>query len=85
MVNRIGKMGDGVITEMHDSLVSYCYQVRGIEYLATQDVGSMGLELLPEKWGTIHAVSVKFDPRNPANSVIISEKWSGLPKSANLN
>jgi hypothetical protein len=23
-------------------------------------------------------VSVKYDPRNPANSIVVSEEWSGL-------
>jgi hypothetical protein len=85
MINRIGKMGDGIITEVHDSLISYNYHVRGLEYQATQDVGSLNVELLPEQWGKLHAVTVKFDARNPANSVIISEKWSGLPKRLNQN
>ena len=84
MINRIGKMGDGAITEVRDSLISYCYHVRGIEYQATQDVDSLNVDLSPEQWGTIHGVTVKFDTHNPANSLIISEKWSGLPKHLNL-
>jgi hypothetical protein len=28
----------------------------------------------------IGPVSVKYDPRNPANSIVISEQWNGLRK-----
>jgi hypothetical protein len=81
MLDLVGKMGDGTITEVHGSLLSYTYQVRGIEYQATQDVEVLAIGLLPEQWGTIDAIAVKFDARNPANSLIVSEKWSGLPKN----
>jgi hypothetical protein len=83
MIQKIGKMGDGTITELQGALVSYSYHVRGIEYEATQDLDGLEAYLPPEQWGMIGAVGIKYDPRNPANSIIISEKWSGLRKMSN--
>jgi hypothetical protein len=83
MIDQVGKMGDGMIIDVQSLLVSYTYHVRGIEYQATQDVSAIDPILLPTQWGTIEAVGIKYDPRNPANSLIVSEKWSGLPKKVN--
>jgi hypothetical protein len=76
----IGKMGDGNITEVQDGMISYSYLVRGIEYFTTQDVSSLALQLPADGWSMIGPVSVKYDPRNPANSIVISEQWNGLRK-----
>ena len=82
MVNSIGKMGDGTITEVQQPNILYTYHVRGIEYLASQDITGMEASLPPEQWGVIGPVSIKYDPRNPANSIIVSERWSGLRKTS---
>ena len=74
----IGKMGDATITDGDDNVLIYSYLVRGVEYIASQDVSSLR-ELLPGDASTLAGpVLVKYDPRNPANSIIISEQWSGL-------
>jgi hypothetical protein len=81
-IQEIGKMGDAAILEVQGDLVSYSYSVRGIEYQASQDVS--GLET-PDQWATIERVSIKYDPRNPANSIILPESWSGLRKTPARN
>ena len=83
MIHGIGKMGDGIITELQGPLASYSYHARGIEYLATQDLSGLEAFLPPEEWDIIGPVTIKYDPRNPANSIVISEKWSGLRKTSN--
>jgi hypothetical protein len=82
MVNQIGKMGDGTVTEVQQPLITYTYHVRGIEYQAIQDISGLEASLPSEQWGVIGSVSVKYDPRNPANSIILSEHWSGLRKTS---
>jgi hypothetical protein len=79
-IAEIGKMGDGTITEVQEGLISYTYIVRGIEYVTSQDVSTLGTHLPAEGWSMIGPVSVKYDPRNPANSIVISEQWNGLRK-----
>jgi hypothetical protein len=32
----------------------------------------------------VSAMSVKYDPRNPANSIVVAEEWSGLRGASRL-
>ena len=77
-LNATGKMGDATLLEVRDNLVFYSYDVRGVEYTASQDVSTLEA-LLPEDPSAVNGVVyVKYDSRNPANSMILSEEWSGL-------
>ncbi len=77
VLNAYGKMGDASVTEVTGSVAIYTYAVRGVEYTAAQDFG--GMTNVPEDtWSMVGPASVKYDPRNPANSIVVSEKWSGL-------
>ena len=76
-----GKLGGGQVIEVNENNISYEYDVRGINYTASQDL-SVLLNRLPEdRWSIIGAVGVRYDPRNPANSIVLSESWSGLRHS----
>jgi hypothetical protein len=73
-----GKMGEASLIDMRDGHLFYSYDVRGVEYTASQDVTSI-TQLLPSDFTlAVGHVSVKYDPRNPANSVVLSEEWSGF-------
>jgi hypothetical protein len=73
-----GKMGDATITEIREELLFYSYDVRGVEYIASQDL-TLLKEYLPADLSVlIGAVSVRYDPKNPANSIVLAEDWSGL-------
>jgi hypothetical protein len=72
-----GKMGDATLVEIREDLLFYCYGVRGVEYTASQDVTELS-EYLPGDYSAVSSVSVKYDPRNPANSIVLAEQWSGL-------
>ena len=72
-----GKMGDAVLVEIREDLLFYTYAVRGVEYTASQDVSAL-TERVPRDYSSIASVVVKFDPRNPANSIVLAEGWSGL-------
>lgn len=75
-INRIGKIIDGAITEMVGDSVIFTYEVRGVVYTASQDISTIDHDgLLP-----VGPAGIKYDPRNPADSIVISEKWSGLRK-----
>jgi len=77
MVVALGKMGDAVIVEIHENLVFFTYSVRGVEYTASQDVSALR-DQVPQDLSALLAVAVKYLPQNPANSVVVSEEWSGL-------
>jgi hypothetical protein len=72
-----GKMGDATLVELRGEMLFYSYNVRGVEYTACQDIAPLKAGL-PAELSDLGPVSVKYDPRNPANSIVVSEEWSGL-------
>ncbi len=75
-----GKMGDATLAEIREDHLFYTYAVRGVEYTASQDVSQLK-QFLPEHLSVDCPVSVRYDPRNPANSIVVAEQWSGLRAS----
>ncbi|HEY7392803.1 MAG TPA: hypothetical protein VH640_30060 [Bryobacteraceae bacterium] len=73
-----GKMGDATVLEMRDDFVLYSYAVRGVAYTASQDLSSLKHLLPQDLEAAIGPVLVKYDGRNPANSIILAEDWCGL-------
>lgn len=75
-VNREGRLGDAMITEVTPDTIFYSYEIRGVQYTASQDLRglSTAVPVLP-KIGEAH---LKFLPGNPANSILVCEEWSGL-------
>lgn len=80
-VNERGRLIDGLIREVRGKEVYYSYSWRGIDYDTSQDLTALS-ELLPEETHSlIGAVTVKFHPDNPYNSIVLCEGWSGFPKN----
>lgn len=77
-VNQQGRLGDATITEVHESTIFYEYSVRGVVYTASQDVAKLREQIPTDLERLIGPVSLKYSPRNPANSIILCEEWSGL-------
>lgn len=76
---KIGRSGDGILTEVsEDGILEYTYDVRGITYSASQDVSAVRERLPSEAWTLIGPATVKYLPRNPANSMVLCAEWSGL-------
>ena len=84
ILHREGKMGDGEIVDVETASASivYSYSVAGVTYTASQDMSALQSLLPPDAMTMIGPVSVKFDPRNPANSIVLCEEWSGLRNRA---
>ena len=63
-------------------LLVYNYDVAGVTYEASQDVTHLRqfIDLYSCRLGL--PASVKYDPHNPGDSIVISETWSGLRKPA---
>ena len=72
-----GKLGDADLLDIHDGLLVYSYAVRGVEYTASQDVSRLK-PFVPADVASLGHICVKYDPRNPANSIVLAEEWSGL-------
>ena len=77
-VNRSQRTTEGLITEVSEDLIHYQYELRGVAYFASQDVSTLRERLPEDPSRLIGRASVKYDPRNPANSIVLSEDWSGL-------
>jgi len=76
-----GKVGDASLVDMRGEMVVYSYAIRGVEYTASQDVSSLR-EYLPAEETLSGPVWVRYDPKNPANSIVLAESWTGLrPRS----
>jgi hypothetical protein len=62
------------------TLLVYTYDVAGVTYEASQDVTHLRqfIDLYSCRLGL--PTSVKYDPHNPGDSIVISETWSGLRK-----
>ena len=73
-----GRLGDALITEATDTMLYYTYSVRGVQYEASQDVSALREMLPPEPERLIGPASLKYSTRNPGNSILICEEWSGL-------
>jgi hypothetical protein len=68
------------VTQQQMILLVYTYDVAGVTYEASQDVTHLRqfIDLYSCRLGL--PASVKYDPHNPGDSVVISETWSGLRK-----
>ena len=60
------------------SLVVYSYSISGVTYETAQDVTGMEERACLEKIVAGQPASVKYDPANPSNSILIADDWSGL-------
>ena len=86
-ISEIGRITDGTVidvTEMQTNgsgelqLLIYHYDVAGVSYEASQDVSTLRhmVDLHSCRSGLM--TSIKYDPNNPGNSIVISENWTGL-------
>jgi hypothetical protein len=78
LLNRVGKMADAMVLDILESTIQYSYDVRGVGYTATQDISMLQDRLPPQRLSVAGPAAVKYDPRNPANSIVLCEDWSGL-------
>jgi hypothetical protein len=73
-----GRHCDGMLVDVSESALFYTYSVSGVDYNASQDVSDL-THLMPDDTSrVIGPVTLKYFVRNPADSIVISEEWSGL-------
>jgi len=73
-----GKLTDATLVEIGQDVLYYSYVVRGVEYTASQDISGLRAHMPSELGLGVGSVSVKFDAKIPANSIVLAEDWSGL-------
>ena len=77
-IHTTGRLGDAFLTEVHENLLHYTYKVRGVQYEASQDVSALRDHLPADPERMIGMVGMKYLSKNPANSILVCEEWSGL-------
>ena len=95
MLVRKGRIIDGTVLDISDlsaeesgrsnglKLILYQYDVAGVVYQCSQDVTMLAHLINIYECRLGFPASVRYDPHNPGNSLIVAETWSGLRDTAN--
>lgn len=95
MLMRHGRIIDGTVIDISDlsaeesgrsnglKLILYKYEIAGVVYECSQDVTMLGHLVNIYDCRLSFPASVRYDPHNPGNSLIVAETWSGLRDTAN--
>jgi hypothetical protein len=86
-ISTYGRITDGTVIDVSEinqngtnelQLLIYKYDVSGVSYEAAQDVTHLRhlVDLHTCRVGL--PASIKYDPTNPGNSIVISENWTGI-------
>jgi hypothetical protein len=85
-INAVGRITDGTVLDVKEAgsedeamqLLIYTYDVAGVTYECSQDITRLRqfVDLHSCKIGL--PASIKYDPQNPGNSIVVAEGWSGL-------
>lgn len=59
-------------------LVSYSYAISGVTYHTAQDITGLEGQVRLERLVAGQPASVKYDPANPTDSILVADDWSGL-------
>jgi hypothetical protein len=59
-------------------LVSYSYAISGVTYHTAQDITGLEGQIRFERLVAGQPASVKYDPANPTDSILVADDWSGL-------
>lgn len=62
----------------HHRVVFYRYSISGVTYETAQDVSGLDAKFAMDALTAGQPISVKFDPANPSNSILMADDWSGL-------
>ena len=59
-------------------LVSYSYAISGVTYHTAQDITGLESQVRLERLVAGQPASIKYDPSNPVDSILVADDWSGL-------
>jgi hypothetical protein len=85
-LDEIGRITDGTVIDVQEmthngsaaTLLIYHYDVAGVSYEASQDVTYLRQKINLHSCRLGLPTSVRYDPHNPGNSIVVSERWMGL-------
>jgi hypothetical protein len=59
-------------------LLYYTYSISGVTYETAQDITGLEERAHLNRVAAGQTASVKYDPANPSNSILLADDWSGL-------
>jgi Protein of unknown function (DUF3592) len=87
-LERIGRITDGTVIDVQETaatpkqraaiLLVYQYDIAGVSYECSQDVTYLRPKINLHSCRLGLPSSVRYDPQNPGNSMVVSENWIGL-------
>jgi hypothetical protein len=85
-LQQVGRIIDGTVIDVAEfdqhgtpvQLLIYTYDVAGVAYEASQDVTHLRQYIDMHTCRIGLPASIRYDPQNPGNSIVIAEGWSGL-------
>jgi len=78
LIDSQGRIIEGFVVDSRAGVVIYTWSWRGVDYEASQDIRALQHRMPLTDALLIGPASVKFLPRDPSNSIVISENWSGF-------
>ena len=72
------KSDNGAANGAMRNVVLYSYSISGVTYQTAQDITELEQRVALERIVTGLPVSVKYDPANPGNSILMADDWSGV-------
>lgn len=86
-----GRIVDGTLLDVAEfpseedgrplTMLMYEYRIGGVDYEASQDITLMGDVVTVAHVRLGFPCSVRYQPSNPENSIVVAEGWSGLRKT----
>ena len=82
-----GRIVDGTLLDVSQlegedgravTLLIYDYRIGGVDYECSQDISQMQGTVNAELVRAGYPCSVRYQPGNPQNSIVVAETWSGL-------
>ena len=67
-----------VVANRARQLVSYSYAISGVTYHTAQDITGLESQVRLERLVAGQPASIKYDPANPVDSILVADDWSGL-------
>jgi hypothetical protein len=86
-LEQVGRITDGTVIDVQEfspngnkpsTLLIFRYDVAGVSYEASQDITYLRQLINLHSCRLGLPTSVRYDPQNPGNSIVVSERWMGL-------
>lgn len=73
-----GRLTEVTVYQAEVGELRYSYEIAGVAYDTMQDISTLESFLPREAEKLVGTALAKYDPNNPANSMIVCEHWQGF-------